>query len=94
MSVMSETDLQAEFNALVFATLQTNVDFKINERLRDLREFLFRNHELLGREDFRAFFDKWIAPNEIAIEWGAAGNWDEVSMLEMQSDLEALKVGD
>jgi hypothetical protein len=84
--------VKKEFQQWKLRVLKTTIRTYLPVVLHDLREFLLRNPQLLGKKEFNDFYDKWLTEYEPMIEEGEPVNIPSLGgrMEELKNDLEKL----
>jgi class 3 adenylate cyclase len=82
-----------EFEEIKINILHSTLAHVIANELKSLKTFLHKNPSLLARGDIQNFYDAWIAPFEIQLEYGASIDLKQEQYEKMKEQLSRIDLG-
>jgi hypothetical protein len=86
------SELRLEFSGIVTRLNNASVDYEVNDELKNLRDFFYKNSNLLKNLDVSRFNDLWLRPRAIEIKHGTTGDWSDKDYRRMLNDLDRIRL--
>jgi len=89
---VSATQLSPEFEEIKANIILSTLEPVIASELKRLKAFLHRHSSLLSRKDVSDFYNTWIAPLEIHLEYGASLDLNQSQYEQLKEQLARISI--